>query len=307
MGENRNVPLDELLESNETVAFLVIKDDTIIFERYYDDFNQSSVSLSFSMAKSFFSILIGCAIDDGYIQSVDQPVTDFVPELTKNGYEKVTIKHLLQMNSVMDYVEDENPFGVHARFYFTSNIEKELVKLKVIKEPSQPFIYKSGENALLGLILKRVLKTKTITEYMQERVWEPIGMEHDGAWCIDREGEDGLEKTWCCISATAKDFAKFGRLYLNGGNWNGKQVVSSSWVEESTRIDTTEGSAWNYQYHWWLVSKENGDYMANGHLGQYLYINPKEQMIIVRLGKGEGDLNQEDWIGILTSLAEKIR
>ncbi len=305
-GEERDIPLDELLKSNDTVAFLIIKDDTILFERYYDGYTQSSPSLSFSMAKSFLSILIGCAIDDGYIQSVDQPITDFVPELAKNGYEHVSIKHLLQMTSGMDYVENDNPFGIHARFYYTSNLERELVKLRLREEPGQQFIYKSGENALLGLILKRALGTKTITEYMQVRLWEPLGMEYNGVWSIDHEG-DGLEKTWCCVSAAARDFAKLGRLCLNYGNWGGDQVISRNWIEQSTKIDTTEGSAWNYQYQWWLVSREDGDYMATGHLGQYLYVNPEKRLIIVRLGKSNGNLDREDWIEILTFLAKEVK
>lgn len=306
LGGGKDVPLDELLKSNDTVAFLIIKDDTILFERYYDGYTESSPSLAFSMSKSFLSILIGCAIDDGYIHSVTQPVTDFVPELAKNGYEHVAIKHLLQMTSGMDYVENDNPFGIHPRFYYTSNLERELLKLRLREQPGQRFIYKSGENALLGLILKRALGTKTITNYMQERLWEPLGMEYNGAWSIDHE-RDGLEKTWCCLSATARDFAKLGRLYLSYGNWDGNQVISRSWVEQSTKVDTTEGSAWNYQYQWWLVSREGGDYMAIGHLEQYLYINPEKRVIIVRLGKSGGNLDREAWIDVLTFLAKEVK
>jgi CubicO group peptidase (beta-lactamase class C family) len=305
VGE-KDILFDTLLQSNDTTAFLIIKNDSIVFERYYNGGSQSSPSLSFSMAKSFLSILIGCAIDDGYIKSVDQPVIDFVPELAENGFERVSIKHLLQMTSGMDYTENDNPFGIHPRFYYTTHLESEILKLKLKEEPGQQYTYKSGENALLALILTRALRTKTITAYMQERLWEPLGMEYNGVWSIDHEG-DGLEKTWCCLSATARDFAKFGRLYLNNGNWNGKQIVSQSWVEQSTKIDTSEGSAWNYQYQWWLVSKESNVYMAIGHLEQYLYINPAKQLIIVRLGKSSGNLNRENWISILTFLSEEVK
>jgi CubicO group peptidase (beta-lactamase class C family) len=305
-GEEKGIPLDELLQSNETVAFLIIKDDTLLFERYYDGYSAASPSLSFSMAKSFLSILIGCAIDDGYIQSVDQPITDFVPELAKNGFDHVTIKHLLQMTSGMDYVENDNPFGIHPRFYYTSNLEREIVRLRLREDPGQKFTYKSGENALLGLILTRAMRTMTITEYTQERIWEPLGLEYDGAWSIDRE-DNGLEKTWCCLSATARDFAKLGRLYLNHGNWDGEQVVSQSWVEQATRIDTADGSAWNYQYQWWLVSRASSDYAAVGHLGQYLYISPEKRLIIVRLGKSRGSLDHKNWMEFLTFLAKEVK
>jgi CubicO group peptidase (beta-lactamase class C family) len=131
-------------------------------------------------------------------------------------------------------------------------------------------------------------------------------MEYDGAWNIDHEG-DGLEKTWCCLSATARDYAKFGRLYLNDGDWNGEQIVSRSWVEQSTKIDTDEGSAWNYQYQWWLVSEDSRAYMAIGHLEQYIYVNPEKKVVIVRLGKSGGDLDREQWLAILTFLAEHVK
>jgi CubicO group peptidase (beta-lactamase class C family) len=305
-GDGWQMPLEDLLESNDTVAFLIVKEDTLLLERYYGGYTQSSPSLAFSMSKSILSILIGCAIDDGYIQSVDQPVTDFVPELAQNGYERVTIRHLLQMTSGMAYVEDDNPFGIHPRFYYTANLEREILKLGLSGEPGQRYAYKSGENALLGLILTRALGTMTITEYLQERIWEPLGMEYNGTWSIDHAG-DGLEKTWCCVSATARDYAKLGRLYLNGGNWNGRQVLSQSWIEQSTKVDTSEGSPWNYQYQWWLASREGGDYMAIGHLEQYLYINPEKRVIIVRLGRSGGSLPREDWLEVLAFLARQVK
>jgi len=233
-------------------------------------------------------------------------VTDFVPELRANGYEQVTIKHLLQMTSGMAYVENDNPFGIHPRFYYTSNLERELLKLRLRDEPGTKYSYKSGENALLGLILTRALGTETISDYMQRRLWGPLGMEYDGAYNIDHEG-DGLEKTWCCLSATARDYAKFGRLYLNEGNWNGEQIVSQSWVAESTKLDTSEGSVWNYQYQWWLASPEGGNFLAIGYLGQYVYINPDEDVLIVRLGSSEGKISREDWLEMFAYLASEVK
>ncbi|MBI3772544.1 MAG: serine hydrolase [Gammaproteobacteria bacterium] len=122
---------------------------------------------------------------------------------------------------------------------------------------------------------------------MQERLWQPLGMEYDGIWSIDH-APDGLEKTGCCLAATARDFAKFGRLYLNKGQWNGQRIVPDAWVMKSSRIDTSAGSAWNYQHLWWLVAEDRPDFMANGHLGQFLYINPSAGVIIVRLGQSMG-------------------
>ena len=144
------------------------------------------------------------------------------------------------------------------------------------------------------------LKNKTVTQYLQEKLWTPLGMEYDASWSIDRK-KNGIEKTFCCLNARARDFAKIGRLYKNKGNWNGKQIVSQKWVEESTKPDTSNGSVSYYKYQWWLPTP-NEDYMAKGILGQFVYVNPSKDLIIVRLGKNKG---KADWQTIFTSLAKE--
>jgi CubicO group peptidase (beta-lactamase class C family) len=141
------------------------------------------------------------------------------------------------------------------------------------------------------LVLERSLNGQTISSYLEEKLWKPLQMEYDASWSIDKK-KNGLEKTFCCLNARARDFAKLGRLYLNKGDWNGQQIVSKAWVERSTAIDTTKGSSWEYQYQWWIPTK-TGDFMAKGILGQYIYVDPKTNLIIVRLGKGNGDTNFE--------------
>lgn len=306
MGGRKGISLAELLETSDTTAFLLIKDDVIAFERYFQGYDRATPSLSFSMAKSVLSLLVGCAITDGYFRSVDQPVTDFVPELTERGFDAVTLKHLLQMTSGIDYAENDFPLGLHVRFYYTNRLEQEILKLKLREPPGNRFLYKSGDALLLMLALHRALAPKSITQYMQERVWNPLGMEHDGTWSIDH-APDGREKTSCCLTATARDFAKFGRLYLNKGQWNGARIVPETWVTESTRIDTIAGSAWNYQYMWWLVAPDRTDFMAIGHLGQFLYVNPSAKVIAVRLGKSRGGLSLEEWKEVFMSLADEAR
>jgi len=287
---NKVIIFEKYLESNNTVAFLIIKNDTIQYEHYFKGYDQKSIVPSFSMAKSITSILIGCAIDDGLIKSVDEPITNYLPELKKNGLEKVTIKHLLQMTSGIKFNESYvNPFGKVASFYYGRHLRKNVSKLKLKTEPGKEFNYISGNPEVLGLILEKVLKPKTVTQYLQEKLWQPLGMEYDASWSIDKK-KNGMEKTFCCINARARDFAKIGRLYLTHGNWNGKQIVTEKWVKESTKIDTTDGSAWYYQYLWWIPTK-NGDFMAVGLLGQYIYVNPSKNLIIVRLGKKEGKIN----------------
>jgi CubicO group peptidase (beta-lactamase class C family) len=278
---------ESFLESKETVAFLIIRRDTILYERYFDDYTVESIVPSFSMAKSFTSILIGCAIDDGLIQSVDEPVTNYVPELKNNGFDKVSIKNLLQMTSGIDFKENySNPFGDVANLYYGTNLRKTVGNFKLKTEPGKRFYYNSGESQLLGLVLDRALKNQSITQYMQEKIWTPIGMEHNASWSLDSK-KNGLEKTYCCINASAIDFAKIGRLYLNKGNWNGQQIVSEQWVNESIKIDTSEGSDEHYQYQW-LVSEDR--FTAQGVFGQILYVNPSKELIVIRLGKDRGNV-----------------
>jgi CubicO group peptidase (beta-lactamase class C family) len=296
-----NVPFDTYLEDNKTVAFLIIKNDTLQYEKYFKGYDKQSIVPSFSMAKSVTSILIGCAIDEGFIKSIDEPITRYIPELVTNGFEKVTIKHLLQMTSGIAFNESYiNPFGDAASFYYGRNLRKQITKMQLKHEPGKQFEYVSGNTQLLGLVLERALNGKTVTQYLQDKLWTPLEMEYDASWSIDKK-KNGLEKTFCCINARARDFAKIGRLYKNKGNWNGKQLVSQKWVEASTKLDTTDGSADYYQYQWWLPSK-NGDFMAEGILGQFIYVNPTKNLIIVRLGQNYGKAN---WSDLFTTLASE--
>lgn len=296
----KTMAIDDFLKKNRTVAFLIIKNDTIQYENYFKGYDHESIIPSFSMAKSVTSILIGCAIDEGLIQSVNEPITNYIPELKANGFEKVTIKHLLQMTSGLDFSESYfNPFGEAASFYYGTNLKKEVAKLQLKRTPGDEFEYASGNTQLLGSVLESALKGRTITQYFQEKLWTPLEMEYDGSWSIDRKKE-GTEKTFCCLNARARDFAKIGRLFLNKGNWNGTQIVSQAWVQESTKIDSSEGSYDGYQYQWWIPSKD-GAFMAQGILGQYVYVHPTENIIIVRMGKNYGKVN---WSGLFGQMVK---
>ena len=298
--KNKSYPFEPFLEDNKTVAFLIIQNDTIQYENYWKKYNKESIVPSFSMAKSITSILIGCAIDEKLIKSVNEPVTNYIPELKENGFDNVTIEHLLQMTSGLEFNESySNPFGDAATFYYGTKLRKAIKKMELKSVAGKQFEYVSGNTQLLGLILERALKDKTLSSYLEEKLWKPLEMEFDASWSLDKK-ENGLEKAFCCINARARDYAKIGRLYLNKGKWKDKQIVSEDWVEKSTKIDTTNGSAWFYQYQWWLPTK-SGDFMAEGILGQYIYVNPEKNLIIVRLGKNEGDA---DWWEILASLGK---
>ncbi|MBW7882981.1 MAG: serine hydrolase [Caldilineaceae bacterium] len=306
--------LEEILRSNDSIAFLVIKNDTILYERYFQGHTAAARSQSFSMAKSYTSALIGMAIDDGYLEGVDQRVTQYVPELADRGFGEVTIEHLLTMMSGSNYVEDDNPFAEHVILNYTPALEQEILKIAMETEPGTRFRYKSGDNALLALVLDRALGEETITGYTQRRFWNPLGMEQDGVWTIDHEG-DGLEKTWCCLAASARDFAKLGRLYLRQGEWNGQQLLSPDWIQRSTQAGAVPEEEWpddfrvagfhNYGYQWWLGSREESDYLALGKDGQFLYVNPLRDVVIVRLGWSSGALRAGQWLSLFQTLARE--
>lgn len=306
--------LARILEQNDSIAFLIIQGETILYERYFQGHTPSSLSQAFSMSKSFTSALIGMAIADGYVESVDQAITDFIPELKQHGFQEVKIEHLLTMTSGSSYVENDNPFGEHVILNYTTELEDRILGFEMATKPGEKWRYKSGDNALLALALDRALGEETIAAYAQRRVWTPLGMEHRGVWSIDHEG-NGLEKTWCCLAAAAHDFAKLGRLYLNHGAWNGRQILPSDWVESSTsgRLPASIWPSeyrsvgwWNYGYQWWLASEEKGDYFALGKDGQILYLNPESDVIILRLGWSSGGLASSEWISMFQSIAAEI-
>lgn len=298
---NRHEFLDSLLGMSNTVAFLVIHHDTIHYERYFHKYQKESLVASFSAAKSFTSALIGIAIADGYIKSVNDLMIDYIPELKGREMDDVRIRHILQMTTGIHHLESYyNPFAGVAKLYYGRNLHKQITKLTKEYATGMYFKYKSINTQLLGEILVRATG-QSLTSYMNEKIWGPIGMEYPATWSIDQR-KNGMEKAFSSINATARDFAKFGRLYLKKGNWNGKQVVPKSWVEESTMIDAQNGAAWYYQYQWWLPSR-NGDFMANGHLGQYIYVNPAKDLVIVRLGKNEGKVN---WGKAFVEIADQI-
>jgi len=295
-----DVPFDDFLRKTESVAFLIIRNDSILYERYFDDYDEASIVPSFSMAKSVLSMLIGCAIDDGLIGSVQDPVSKYVPEMAKHGFDKVTIEHLLQMTSGLKFNEGYyNPFGEVATFYYGRRLRKNTAKLKLEAEPGTRFDYASGNSQVLGLVLDHALGDRSITGYLNEKIWQPIGMEYDASWSIDRKKE-GIEKTFCCLNARARDFAKLGRLYLNDGNWQGKQLVPADWVRQSTRVDSAGASNKHYQYQWWLPTLD-GDFLAQGILGQYVYVNPSKNLVIVRLGHKVN----ANWFKVFVDLAKK--
>lgn len=291
--------LDTFLADTGTQAFLVIRNDTIVYERYFKGNQRDSIVTSFSVAKSFDSALVGIAINEGYIKSLSDPITYYIPELAARDprFKDIQIRHLLMMASGLRYNTDRPiSFGDDNLTYEFDNLRHlALTETEVVEPPGVTFVYNNYNPLLIGMILERATG-KTVTDYLQEKIWTPIGMEFDGSWSLDSKAS-GFEKMESGINARAIDFAKFGRLYLNNGSWNGEQIVPSAWVEESTQDKgLLQGLPINYGYMWWgeNCNPSSKDYFAMGNLGQFIYVSPVKNLIIVRNGErygleGEGE------------------
>jgi CubicO group peptidase (beta-lactamase class C family) len=284
---------DEFLEENKTVAFLILKDDTLLYENYFDGYNDQSVIPSFSISKAFVSALVGIAIDEGTISGTDNTITHYLPEFKNPGFDKITIEDLLNMRSGIDYNEGYNsPFADMAKYYYGTDLKCYIQTLKVKEEPDQSYDYISVNPLLLSLILEKATNVK-INEYLEQKIWQPIGMESDASWSIDSKKNQTI-KSFCCINAVARDFARFGRLYLKKGNWQGTQIISEEWVKRSTSIinDSRDSQGYPYTYYWRVL--ENGAFFAKGILGQYIFVNPEKNLVFVRMGKDYADINWAD-------------
>lgn len=293
------------LESSKTQAFIVIQDDAILYEGYFNGAQRDSMMTSFSVAKSWDSALVGMAIDDGYISGVNAPITDYLPELADRDprFAQITIRNLLMMASGIEYQHDRplllNGDGALTT-YHPDQRKLALETLNIADPPGQYFLYDTYHPQLLGMILERATGM-SVTQYTQRKLWDGLGMEFDGAWCLDST-EDGFEKMEAGLNARAIDFAKLGRLFLQNGSWERQQVLSSSWVRESTSLDPatanadyypdpygqevySNGRGW-YKYFWYGAARDDGtyDFAARGDHGQFIYVSPAHRLIIVRNG-----------------------
>lgn len=281
--------IQQKFDSLQTVAYVVVKNDSLIHEQYWDGYGEDSYSNSFSMAKTFVSILIGAAIDEGKIKSVDQPVGDFLPQFKEGENAKLTIKHVLTMSSGINFDENYvNPFAYPAAAYYGNDLKKLTDGYKVTEEPGKVFKYLSGNTVILAEIITQATG-KTLSEYASEKLWKPIGAKNKGFWSLDHE--NGIEKAYCCFNSNASDFARVGQLYLDSGKWNGTQIISTDYVLNSIKVAdllNEEGKKNNeYGYAWWLIPNYKGHniFYARGILGQYIICIPDQKMVVVRLGK----------------------
>jgi CubicO group peptidase (beta-lactamase class C family) len=310
--------LDSALGKTETAAFLVIRNDSLIYEQYFDGFTSEDILPSNSMAKSFTGTLVRIAQNEGKIKSLSEPMTDYIPELLKkdSNFQKVTIQHLLDMRSGFEFNEGKYDLKDDAiRTGLRRNLKKVLLNIKIAQPPGR-FRYQSINTQFLGLIVERATGQK-LYKYLEEKLWKPLGMEHDASWNVDSKKRKRVFAS-AGLNAVPRDFAKLGQLYLNKGRWQGLQIIDEAWANMVSNPDTMDKYG-GYKNQWWSrtlyqtfsdsveavafrdqtpysvsIRKVQDNYRVNyrssvfsaiGFLNQYIYVNPGKKMVIVRIGR----------------------
>ena len=336
--------LDSLLADTYTAAFLIIRNDSIIYEKYFDGFGESSLLPSFSVAKSYVGTLVGIASDEGKI-SVNASITDYIPELKKNDprFEKITIRNLLDMRSGILFNEGTYNLKDDAiKMGFRPNTIKQLRKLKIEKTSGGEFNYQSINTYLLAIALQRVTGKK-ISAYLSEKIWKPAGMEYNATWTVDSKAHQ-QEIAYAGVNATARDFARLGKIYLEKGTVNGHRILSEQWINATVNKDTMQKYD-GYRNQFWGVKRykifpdsldavnykmqqtlpgrvssfinkskvksffipyQTPEFYAEGILGEFIYVQPEKNLIIVRLGHFWKNKNFPDPVNFLKALAVEL-
>ncbi len=271
--------LTQKLESNKSVAFVVIQNDRILLEKYWDKYSDSSQSNSFSMAKSITTMLAQIAIQKGVFTGWSQSVKSLLPELKGPHAGELKLWHLSTMSSGLEWDEHyKNPFSVTAKAYYGNNVKKLMMSLPINTEPGKVYNYQSGSTQLLGLCLSAATG-KPLATLASEWLWQPMGASHDATWHTD---ERGTELSYCCFNTNARDFARFGKMMLHHGNWHGTQILDSQFVA----MATSAALAPYYGYSFWLDESHGTKiFYQRGILGQFIISIPAKNLVIVRLGK----------------------
>ncbi|MEC8956007.1 MAG: serine hydrolase, partial [Pseudomonadota bacterium] len=286
------VNVNEYLSRTDVTALLVLKDGTITYENYWLTGGKSVKWLSASVAKSFISALIGIAIDQGYINSIDDAVTVYVPQLKDSAYDGVRIKDILQMSSGAswneDYSDPNSDINRSVRiFALGGSLDEFTASLKNEKKPGTFNRYNSTDTQVLGMLLREATGI-SVTQYMQKMLWDPIGAEGNAYWLLDSEN---MEVAYGGFNATARDYAKLGELYRLEGNINGTQIVPSNWIKASITPDAAHlmpgenalsDYPLGYGYQWWIPD-DSGDFMAIGVYNQFIYVSPQNNVVAVQL------------------------
>ncbi|MCU7619349.1 beta-lactamase family protein [Chryseobacterium sp. PBS4-4] len=268
------------LKKTRASSLIVIRNNQLVHEEYWKDHNHSSIMNSFSMAKGILSILVGCAIDDGYLQSEDQLISTLFPQYKNSEYGQfLTFRHLMTMQAGLDWEEEyHHPFAPNSKQYFVDDLAKQAFEVELKEMPGEKYEYQSVSAQLLGIALIKATG-KNLATYLSEKIWKPLGMEFPAKWSID---EKGIEKAFCCIHANPRDFAKIGQLVMQNGNWNGQQLISKEYCKKLL-TPTKLNDAFCFTI-WTNQENDLKYYFFYGFLGQFIIMIPEKNMVIVKTG-----------------------
>lgn len=283
------------MDSLHTVAFLVIRHDSILYESYRDGWNESRTSNIYSATKTIVGMLVGIALDEGKIHSLDDPVSRYIPIYNKGKQADVTLRDLLTMSGGMAWDESyASLFSVTTHGYYGNDLYELVTGLDVKDEPGVQFSYRSGETQLLAFVLEAATG-ETLSQYAEKKLWRPMQAERDAYWLLDKERGD--EKAFCCFHTTARDVARFGRLMLYRGRWNNRQLVSEKYMDEMMRPASYLKDQWGkgslsyYGLQTWILNYRGESIPCmRGMLGQYVFAVPSRNAIVVRLGRKRHDV-----------------
>jgi CubicO group peptidase (beta-lactamase class C family) len=289
--------LEDFLKEHEANQFLVIKNDSIVFEYIDHKITEYTPAPTYSVSKSFVSAIFGVALQEGYISSINDLVKTYLPELNYHkNFDYLTINHLLNQSSGLKMEVD----NISDAYY--GKIEKVLTGLHFTSKPGEKLEYINENTTLLGIIIERTTG-KNLHDYFSEKIWSKIGTCDSAVWGYDYKTKH--TRAFCCFGTSTRDYAKFGKLYLNKGNWNNQQLIDSNWVISSTSRVNSLGENVGYNNFWYIGDKDVGDYMALGMYRQQIYINPKNKVIIVCLLKFNGNNLPLRWWQLLRQVAEQ--
>ena len=295
--------LIKLHESQGTVAYVIIKNDSLIYEAYYDNYSENSKSNSFSMAKSYVCGLLGKAIMEGYIENLEQPVGDFFPQYSEGLSSKVTVGDLASMASGSSWKENYYwPINITAKAYYGKELEETIFGVSTVKTPGKSFEYSSGDTQLLAMVIEKATGKK-LYDYLSKSLWIPLESENDALWQVDSESND-LVKAYCCIASTAKDFARLGKLYKDFGRWKGTQILDSAFVAKSIKPRFKDSPQYGYGF-WLKAQNDKSFFMMEGHLGQCVVVSPSDNLIVVRLGRGKESFGHNPYNGDINVYIEE--
>jgi len=274
--------LEQHLADTRTAAYLVVQGDCLVTERYAAGYDERSLLNSFSIAKPIVAALAGIALAEGRIRSLDDTVADYRPDFAGTPYGTVKLKRLLTMTSGM--ADPPSLLPGRAQYYYGEDLLRTVMRAEPEPREGTGWRYSEADVQVLGFVLAAATG-RSLAEYLSERLWQPLGMEADALWALDREA--GSEKAFCCISARARDFARLGRLFLEGGRWRGAQLVPVEWTAQAALPGIPVKFGYVHRHLWWAPDGgEGGDFYAYGHNGQYLYINPRSRTVIVKFSEG---------------------